>query len=200
MEDLRRKILEEMLPVVPFEGWTQAAMEHAALAAGLSPAEAARAFPGGAVEVVDYFANEADARMVEGIAALNLPGMKIRERVAHAVWLRLEQNLKHREAVRRAMALYAMPHHASRALKSLYRTVDNIWHAIGDTSADFNFYTKRLLLAGVYGSTMLVWLDDASPGQELTRDFLHRRIENVMLIQKTRFRLKEWWDSLIPSV
>ena len=188
---LQHMLLQHALPLVSFEGWTEAMLRHAAEEAGLAETEVIRAFPGGVVEAVDCFTREADHRMIEAIQALNLSSMKIRERIAESVWLRLEQNMPHREVIRRACAFYALPQHAPHALKSLYHTVDDIWYAIGDTSTDFNFYTKRLLLAGVYSSTLMHWLNDDSPGQEATRAFLYRRIADVMQIQKARLRLKE---------
>ena len=66
----------------------------------------------------------------------------------------------------------------------LYRTVDAIWYAAGDTSADFNFYTKRATLAGVFSSTLFYWLNDRSEGNEATWAFLDRRIDDVMRFEK----------------
>ena len=87
---------------------------------------------------------------------------------------------------RRALALLALPLNAPLGLKLLYRTVDAMWYAAGDTSADFNFYTKRATLAGVYSSTLLFWLNDRSPGDEATWAFLGRRIDNVMSFEKLK--------------
>jgi ubiquinone biosynthesis protein COQ9 len=108
--------------------------------------------------------------------------MKVRERIATAVRLRLEQNLGEREAIRKGLTFLALPQHATLATKLLYRTVDAMWLAAGDRSTDYNFYTKRLLLAGVYSSTLLVWLDDQSDGLEKTWAFLERRIDNVLKV------------------
>ncbi len=186
------EILAQALPLVPFEGWTQAALNKAALAAGYKKTDAIRVFPGGAIDAVDAFIAQGDRNMVRTLKSYHLEHMKIRERVATAVRLRLELQMQHREALRKAVALEAMPFYCHRALKNLYRTVDAIWHACGDTSTDFNFYTKRLLLAGVYSSTILVWLDDKTPGCEFTWAFLDRRIEDVMKIEKAKHRLSEW--------
>jgi ubiquinone biosynthesis protein COQ9 len=97
--------------------------------------------------------------------------------------------------VRRALALLSLPFNAGLALKLLYKTVDAMWYAAGDTSTDFNFYTKRATLAGVYSSTLLYWLADRSPGSEATWDFLDRRIDDVMKIEKLKSRVKSWTGS-----
>ena len=108
--------------------------------------------------------------------------MKVRERIATAVRLRLEQVAPHREAVQRGLAFFALPQNAAIGLKCLYRTVDAIWYAAGDRATDYNFYSKRLLLAGVYSSTLLVWLNDTSEDQAETWAFLERRIAEVLQV------------------
>ena len=127
--------------------------------------------------------------MVAALADADLDSMKVREKIAFAVRTRLEQATPHKEAVRRALGILALPGNSGLATRSLYRTCDEIWYACGDRSTDFNFYTKRGLLAAVYTSTMLFWLDDESADHEATWAFLGRRIENVMQIPKLQSRL-----------
>jgi ubiquinone biosynthesis protein COQ9 len=122
--------------------------------------------------------------------------LKIRERVALAVRTRLLQHAAHREALRALAAFLALPAHAGLATRCLWRTVDAMWRAIGDTATDFNYYTKRALLAGVYGSTLLVWLDDSSEGFADSFAFLDRRIADVMTIERGKARLGQCLDSL----
>ncbi|MBM3516663.1 MAG: COQ9 family protein [Alphaproteobacteria bacterium] len=189
-EARRRRLLAAALRHAPFDGWTDRCLKAAAADAGLNEAEARLAFPGGAGEVVEFFAHEADRLMTAALAKEPLAELKIRERIARAVRVRLEQQAPHREAVRRAVALLALPGHGSRSARSLYRTVDAMWYAIGDRSADFSFYTKRLLLGGVYASTLLYWLSDDSPGRAATWAFLDRRIADVLRIQQVRGRFR----------
>jgi len=131
----------------------------------------------------------------EGVA-----GLKMRERIKGAVRIRLERHAGQREAVRRALALLSLPFNAGLALKLLYKTVDAMWYAAGDTSTDFNFYTKRATLAGVYSSTLLYWLNDRSPGSEATWGFLDRRIDDVMKIEKLKARVKSWGGGTTRTV
>jgi len=128
--------------------------------------------------------------LVNTLHGYHLETMKIRTRIATAVRLKLEIMEPDREGVRKVLALMALPFNCTKSLRHLYETVDTIWHEVGDTSTDFNFYTKRLLLAGVYSSTLLYWLDDKSPGHENTWAFLDRRIENVMQIEKAKAFIK----------
>ncbi|MDE3015720.1 MAG: COQ9 family protein [Pseudomonadota bacterium] len=185
-------IIEKALPLVPFDGWSETTLESAAKAAGYLGTDAVRVFPGGGVEAAQWFLRAQDAQMLKEFHALGGEAMNIRRRIAALVRIRLSGMAAHREAVRKAVALLALPHHAPPALKGLYATVDAIWRAAGDASTDFNFYTKRLLLAGVYSSTLLVWLNDRSEGSKETWAFLDRRIENVMSIEKAKQRVRGW--------
>jgi ubiquinone biosynthesis protein COQ9 len=115
----------------------------------------------------------------------------VRERIAAGVRTRLALLEPHREAVRRALALLALPQNLGLGLRLLYDTVDAVWYAAGDTATDFNFYTKRGLLAGVLAATTLYWLDDRSPGGEQTEAFLQRRLADVMALPKLGARLRE---------
>ncbi|MEK9967570.1 MAG: COQ9 family protein [Ferrovibrio sp.] len=185
----KRALLAAMLPHVPFDGWSTKALSLAARDAGFDNGVVLRAFPGGAVDMLDFWVSETDAAMLRALEARDLPAMKVRDRVKLAVLTRLELAAAHREAVRRALALEALPQHAPRAFKQLYRTVDAIWYAAGDTATDFNFYTKRMLLAGVYAATLLHWLDDKSEGFAGTEAFLDRRLADVMRIQQAKGKL-----------
>lgn len=183
-EHKRERLLEAMLGHVPFDGWTETSLKRAAADLGLVPADALDAFPGGATEALDLFMALADRHMIEDLEARDISALKVRERVLLAVRLRLERALPHREAIRRGLATLALPHNAPLALKSLYRTVDAVWFAIGDTSTDWNFYTKRAILAGVYAAALLYWLDDRSEGQSRTWDFLARRLDDAIAVPR----------------
>jgi ubiquinone biosynthesis protein COQ9 len=193
MTSLQDRILDAALPDIAFDGWTETVLEHAAVKAGLHRADVHRAFPEGVLEALEYFTARADARMSETLRQdYNLASMKIRERIATCVMVRLKQNLPHREAIRRGLAVYALPWNAPAGLRALYRTMDEMWHLSGDTATDWNHYSKRIILSKVYMSTLYVWLNDNSPNLEETEAFLRRRIENVMQFEKLKAKVKEW--------
>lgn len=192
--ELNDRMLDAALPNVAFDGWTQGTLEAAAQSAGLTAFDVKRAFPNGPSDAVWHFIRRADAQMLAALG--DMSALKIREKIAHAVMTRFRQQLPHREAVRRAAAFYALPWHAADGLKSLYTTVDAIWRAAGDTATDWNFYSKRMLLAGVYTSTMHVWLDDTNENLKETEAFLRRRIENVMQFGKWKAETLEKFGKL----
>jgi ubiquinone biosynthesis protein COQ9 len=182
----REKILAEALDHVAFDGWHDKTLKAAAGKVGASDAELKAAFPRGVADALLFFSSEADRQAVEAIEAADLKPMRVRERVTFAVRQRIEAVMKHKEAARRGAAVFALPQHALDGTTAVYRTVDALWRAVGDTSADFNFYTKRLLLSGVYTATMLYWFADTSEDAEDTWTFLDNRIADVMQIEKVR--------------
>lgn len=188
---LRDRVLEAALPHIPFDGWSLHAMRQGARDAGLTESDALRAFPYGAADMIAHFSAWSDRRMVAEMERRDVASMKVRERITTAVRVRLEQLAPHKEAVRRAMTIMALPTNAPVALRSLYHTVDAIWIAAGDTATDWNFYSKRGLLAGVLSTTVLCWLDDKSEGSVETWAFLDRRIEDVMNIPKLTGRVQQ---------
>jgi len=132
------------------------------------------------------FPRRGDDAMLARVRNSDLTEMRYRDKVAHAVRLRLEVAGEHREAVRRGMTMFALPMHAADGVRALWGTADAIWDALGDNSQDVNWYTKRATLSGVYSSTVLFWLGDQSDGSRDTWDFLDRRIDNVMQIEKAK--------------
>jgi ubiquinone biosynthesis protein COQ9 len=184
----RDEILLAALPHIPFDGWGETALARGAVDAGFDVATAQRLFSGGAAEMIAAHSGYADRLMLAELERLNLDAMKIRDRIITAVRLRLEQNAPHREAIRRGLTTLALPRHAALATRLLYRTVDAMWYAAGDTSTDYNFYTKRVLLAGVYSATLMCWLNDNSEGFSTSWAFLERRVADVLKVPKVLAR------------
>lgn len=184
--DVRAVVLAAALPNVPFDGWTLPTLRKAAEAAGISRDQQRAAFPLGVVDLVTYWIDRRDADMLARIESADLSAMKVRERVTFAVRARLEAIASERMAAQRALSFFALPLHAPAATRALYGTVDAIWRAVGDTSVDFNFYSKRALLAGVFSATMLRFLSDDTEGFADTWAFLDRRINDVMQIEKLK--------------
>ena len=182
IDETREKLLAAVLAHVPFDGWSGRALQAGAADLGLDPALAANAFPGGPAELIEAFSVEIDRRMLVELEERDLKSLKHRHRIGTAVRARLELLATQREAVRRGLSFLALPRNAALGVRCLYRTVDAIWHAAGDTSTDYNFYTKRMLLAGVYSATLLFWLNDESQSFAATWAFLDRRLAEVVKI------------------
>jgi ubiquinone biosynthesis protein COQ9 len=192
----RDALLAAMLPDVPFDGWTRAVLAAAAERVGVNAADAVALFPGGPRAMVAWFSRWADRMMLETVAAHPPPGTRTSDRIAFGVETRLALLQPHREAVRRGLALLALPRNAPLAARLLYDTVDALWYAAGDTSTDFSFYTKRAILAGIQAATTLYWLDDRSPAGEATAAFLARRLAEIGVLPRARARMARALDRL----
>ena len=192
LEKLRRQLALAVGENAVFDGWTEAAVESAARQLGVDPVQARLAMPKSQAAMIDTYIRQVDRELEASFTANQLAAMKIREKIRALVWRRLEIMGPAREAVRRALAILAMPQNLPLALRISWRTADLMWRIAGDTSTDFNHYTKRMTLGAVYGSTLLAWLDDQSEGWADTAAFLDRRIDDVMKFEKLK---AEWRGS-----
>ena len=184
LEKLRRQLALAVGENAVFDGWTRKAVESAAQQLGVNPAQARLAIPKGQAGMIDLYVQEVDRALEASFTPEALAAMKIRERIRSLVWRRLEIMGPAREAVRSALAILAMPQNVPLSLRAGWRTADLMWRIAGDTSTDFNHYTKRVTLGAVYASTLIAWLDDDSEGWADTAAFLDRRIDNVMQFEK----------------
>ncbi len=186
MEELSKEMLiNAALRQVPFEGWTKRAFEKAEEAEGLQPATYAAYFPGGIQDFIRAMHQWVDGEMQRKIAAQpDFETAKIREKIYRCVMARIETLTPHREAIRRLTGHQLLPWNKPLGLRDLGNAADAMWKLAGDRSVDYNFYTKRILLSGVYATTLNHWFDDMSDGFESTKTFLSARIENVLKFGK----------------
>ncbi|MBQ0805784.1 MULTISPECIES: COQ9 family protein [unclassified Sulfitobacter] len=179
------QLLEAALMHVPFDGWSEATFQAAIADTGVDSTIARAVCPRGSVDLAVAFHKQGDAKMLERMKSEDLSEMKFRDKIAAMVRFRLEV-VTDKEVVRRGTTLFALPQHAPDGAKLVWGTCDAIWDALGDTSDDVNWYTKRATLSAVYSATVLFWLGDTSDGHQATWEFLDRRIENVMQIEKLK--------------
>ena len=199
LEKLRRELALAVGENAVFDGWTRKAVDSAATQLGIDPLQARLAMPKAPAGMIDVYIREVDRALEAGFTPQRMAKMKIREKIRSLIWHRLEIMGPAREAVRRALAILAMPQNLSLALRTGWRSADLMWRIAGDTSTDFNHYTKRMTLGAVYGSTLLVWLDDRSEGWSETAAFLDRRIDDVMRFEKFKAEWRGSSEHLSPS-
>jgi ubiquinone biosynthesis protein COQ9 len=189
--DELRAALAELLPAeAAFEGWSDAALDAAAATLGV-PAERARlAFAGGAGQMIDAWFASIDRHLADALPPEALAPMRVRDRITALVLARIDAVAPHREALRRALAVLAMPHHIVMGTALGWRAADAMWRLAGDSATGFAHYSKRLTLGAVYGATLLAFIDDDSEDHAETRAFLDRRIDDVMKFEKFKARIK----------
>ena len=190
LDIIRTQVLDAALPDVPFDGWSEALFRRAVAGAKVDPGHARLAFPRGALDLAVAFHRRGDAQMLERLDTPDFSELGMTKKITTAIRTRLEIAEPHEEAIRRAMAMFALPLYASEGARLTWDTADRIWNAAGDTAEDYNWYTKRLTLSGVFSSTLLCWLGDTSPDKEETWAFLDRRIGDVMRIEKLKGQMR----------
>jgi ubiquinone biosynthesis protein COQ9 len=189
LDEIRAALVPLVANNAGFDGWTAQAVNFAANAAGIDEKIASLAFDGGPVAMIDAWFATIDAGMTGTHSSTELAARKVRDRIISLIEIRLQHLNANREALRRAMAILAMPQNLAHATKLGWRAADAMWNAAGDTATDYNHYTKRSLLAGIYSATLLVFVNDESEGYADTRAFLGRRIDGIMKFEKAKAQL-----------
>lgn len=192
LDELRSALAPLVANNAAFDGWRSAAVLNAAQQAGVNPVIAELAFADGPLAMIDAWFADIDAKMAARLPAETLATMKIRQRITALVEARLDFLSRDRESLRRALAILAMPQNIPQSVKLGWRAADVMWRLAGDVTTDYNHYSKRTILGGVYLATLLVFVDDESEGHVDTRAFLSRRIDGIMRFEKTK-------ASLLPS-
>ncbi|MBC2670693.1 COQ9 family protein [Novosphingobium piscinae] len=188
LDELRLALAPEIASAAMFDGWTTAAVTHAAEAFGVDPATARLAYPDGAMDMIVAWIERIDADMAAALPAATLQTLPVRERIRSLVQFRLDALAGLDEAVRRALSIMALPQNAARAARLSWGSADAMWRLAGDTAADYNHYTKRATLAALYAATLLAHVNDRSEDKAETRAFLDRRIAGVMRFEKAKAR------------
>ena len=189
-DKIKQAVIEAALPHIAFDGFTDTLMDRAAKEAGANKGDLKRLFPNGAISLLEAYSADVDAEMERQLAKAKITALPVRKRISMAVKTRLAILKPHKEAVRRGVAHLSLPPNVPLGAKLVYNTVDTMWRAAGDVSTDFNFYTKRGILAGVYSATLMRWLTDTSEDESVTDAFLAARIENVMQFEKFKAKAK----------
>jgi len=188
-DDVKTRLMQAAKAHVVFDGWSDATFNAAARECDMTP-EAARAIcPNGAVDLAEAFHKAGDAGLADWALTADLSALRYSEKVTELVWRRL-MLAEDKELVRRGMTLFSMPQHSARGAALIWGTADTIWQALGDTSDDLNWYSKRAILSGVYGASVLFWLGDHSAEHADTRAFIERRIANVMQFEKLKGQVR----------
>lgn len=186
LDEIRLALAPQIALTAVFDGWSGKALTEAAEMAGIDPSVARLAFPGGAMDMICAWVASVDAALEERFADGSLDSMPIRERIRALIMFRLEDVIGLEEALRRALAIQATPQNAGRGLKLGWSSADVMWRLAGDTSTDYNYYTKRAILASIYAASLAVFVEDESEGKAETKAFVDRRIQGVMRFEKTK--------------
>lgn len=189
LDELRLELAGDIASNAVFDGWSQEAVTNAAEARGVDPNVARLAFKGGAMDMIAAWIASIDAAMIAGLAPDALASVPVRERIRSIVQFRLDAITGKEEALKRAIAIMAMPQNALQAARLGWHSADTMWRLAGDTATDHNHYSKRATLSGIYAATLAIFANDQSEGKADTRAFLDRRIGDVIRFEKAKARL-----------
>lgn len=195
--DETKLIIDQLIKNIPFEGISDATLLK--VCEELNLTNSFCKFQNGIYSVLEYIAQDLNNAMEAELRNCNLEDMKVRERIKLAIHIRLSNYAKlpnYREVLKNILSFSALPKNVFFSSKILYRTVSAIWYGIHDQSTDFNYYTKRTILAGVYLSTIVFFINDHSEDFVNTLSFLDRRIENVMTFQKLKTRFSDLFSRI----
>lgn len=189
LDELRLELAGDIAASAVFDGWSEEAVSNAAAARGVDPNVARIAFEGGATGMIAAWIAAIDAAMAAAVPTESLQGVSIRERIRRLIQFRLDALAGKEEALKRALAIMAMPQNVRASLRRGWQSADLMWRLAGDTSTDLNYYTKRTTLSGIYAATLAVFADDHSEDKAETRAFLDRRIDDVIRFEKAKARM-----------
>lgn len=189
LDEMRVRLAPAIAATAAFDGWSDVAVAAAARDAGIAPEVAHLAFAGGAMDMIAAWIEHVDRAMEQAASAVSLRELPVRERVRLLVSWRLDAVAGLEEGLRRALAIMAMPQNLARATRLGWASADAMWRLAGDQSSDFNYYTKRTILAGIYAATLVVFVDDHSEGKQETQAFLARRIEGIIRFEKAKAQM-----------
>ena len=184
------KFIDIALKHVPFEGWNEQVFEKTCLEANISIIQGKLLFPRSSTDLMLSFLKRDDEELSNLIKKSDNVNQKYRNRISNAIFDRINLAQQNREAYRKALSLLALPHMAPDNAAMMWNLSDTIWIALNDSSTDINWYTKRITLGFVYSTSLIYWLGDESHELKKTKDFLERRIEDVMEFEmvKGKFR------------
>ena len=176
---LKESFLQALVEKVEIEGWGEQIIEEVCLELDLDKKHYHIWFPQGTKEILDFLENKYDQEMLEVMKDSNQQ-QGVTNKIAYALKLRICDTSRSKMLSIKNSQFYINPVNAAGALKSSWRTVDRIWQYAGDKSVDFNYYSKRNLLHGVYLSCQTHYNLDKSENNIKTREFIDKSLSTVV--------------------
>ncbi|XP_050760199.1 LOW QUALITY PROTEIN: ubiquinone biosynthesis protein COQ9, mitochondrial [Gymnogyps californianus] len=205
-EQLQHRILTAALEFVPEHGWTAEAIAEGAKTLGLSVA-AAGMFHSDGSELVLHFVSQCNTKLSElleqeqKLVQLGEAEKKPTDQfLRDAVEARLRMLIPYIEKWPQALSILLLPHNIPASLNLLTSMIDDIWQYAGDQSTDFNWYTRRAVLTGIYNTTELVMMQDSSPDFEDTWRFLENRVADAMNMNNTAHQVQSTGEAVVQGL
>ena len=185
------KFLNCAIKHVPFEGWNDGIFSTIAKDFKIKTQDVSSLFSGKYLELLKFYLEKNELEMITNSKKLNLNNLKTHEKIYEIIIQRFEKNYRNKELIRKTLIALSLPQNLKLGISSLFKTIDNIWYLTGDKSTDFNFYTKRMILAPIYSSSLLFWIKDGSKDSENTKKFLIKKLKNTSIIKKIKYSITD---------
>ncbi len=180
-----RAILQQALPSIAFDGWSEACFRQAGVDAGFSEDLATILFPNLPMDAIDIWVSWADELMSQS-ADSAFESLGTTQKIRRLILDRLQRFSPHREALNRAVVICSLPWNLPRAMQMTAKTVDAMWELAQVRDHDMNWYTRRAILAYVYTATLRHWLRE---GEDLAA-YLDARLDQAARVGRFTHRFK----------
>ena len=189
-ESIKIDILNKVIEHTPYTGWSLETLKVSLGEIGILNSLDSF-FPGGIKDISRLYFDIADKKLEYDVENIDLENKSVRDRISYLLNLRLDFFSNNKQVIKQIIGSDFFNGFSLAPISRINDSVDLMWRLAGDKSVDYNFYTKRILLGGIYISSVLFWLD--SENREEVSKFIDRRIANVMKIEKNKKKFSSFF-------
>ena len=197
LNKLRYQILLKAKEHVSKCGWNDKLFYNIASKSKFKFSEIAVLFPEGYITLLEMYLDTVNNQMTEDSKKINLIRLRVHERVKELVILRLKIMSREKELISKTYFHLLLPQNFKIASRCLYKAVDQIWFVAGDNSTDFNFYSKRAILASIYTLTMIHFINNDNMDETLS--VLNKLLKRVSKIPKIKSNISDY-TKILPQL
>lgn len=190
LNKIRNKILIEAKPYIIDYGWSKKMFKEVSKHSKYGLDLVLILFPQGYINLLQLYLDDLNLKMTYESKKIDLIRLKLHERIREICFIRFNIMEKEKKIIKKTFVYLLLPNKYKFSLKNIYRSVDQIWYLAGDSSTDFNFYSKRVILASIYSSTMMHFINNDN--LEETKNIFDKRLKNLSKIPKIKERLNDF--------
>ena len=194
----RLKILKFAKIVVAKDGLTSNTFKNISKKYDLNIDEMNLLFPGGKNDFLYFVLEQLNIDLENYCKKLDLIRLPVHKRIRKILLSKINIMDKEKKFYKKIFLNLLIPKKNFSLPIKLYKSVDQIWFIAGDTSVDFNFYTKRLILAGIYSRVIFFFFNNNN--QKLLEDLLDSNLRRVSKIPELKTKLNIFKDLLPKAI
>ena len=201
-------LLKKRLEILKFakiflskKGLSKNTLESISKKYGLDANETELLFPEGNIDFIKFTLEQLNNELEEYCREIDLIRLPVHKRIKKVLLSKISLMNKNKVFYRSIFLNLLIPKKNFSLPSQLYNSVDQIWFIAGDSSTDFNFYTKRLILSVIYSRIMLFFFNNNN--QEELENILDESLRRVSKIPeiKSKFKIfKEYFPKIAKFV